>query len=234
MYMDWTYIILVLPAVLFSLWASAKVNTTFNKYSKVYNTRGLTADAAARYVLDRNGLQHIRIERISGQLTDHYDPTNNVIRLSDSVYGNTSTAAIGVACHETGHAIQHAVGYTPVKIRTAIVPVTNFGSKLSIPLILAGLLLASFSDVFIMLAYFGVLCFSLCVVFQLVTLPTEFDASKRALVCIEENGLLSGEELKGAKKTLSAAAMTYVAALAVSIMQLLRLVIIVGGIDRRD
>ena len=234
MYMDWTYIIFVLPAILFSMWASAKVNSTFNKYSKVHNTRGLTADAAARYILDRNGLQSIRIERISGQLTDHYDPANNVIRLSDSVYGNTSTAAIGVACHETGHAIQHAVGYKPVKIRTAIVPITNFGSRLSVPLILAGLLLASFSNVFIMLAYFGVLCFSLCVVFQLVTLPTEFDASKRALVCIEENGLLSGDELQGAKKTLSAAAMTYVAALAVSIMQLLRLALIVGGSDRRN
>lgn len=234
MYMDWTYIILVLPAVLFSMWASAKVTNTFKKYSQVHNSRGLTADAAARYILDRNGLQNIRIERISGELTDHYDPTNNVIRLSDSVYGNTSAAAVGVACHETGHAIQHAVGYKPVKIRTAIVPITNFGSKLSVPLIIAGLLLASFSEVFIMLAYFGVLCFSLCVVFQLVTLPTEFDASKRALNCIEENGLLSGDELAGAKKTLSAAAMTYVAALAVSIMQLLRFALIVAGSNRRD
>lgn len=234
MYMDWTYIILVLPAVLFSMWASAKVTNTFKKYSQVRNSRGLTADAAARYILDRNGLQNIRIERISGELTDHYDPTNNVIRLSDSVYGNTSTAAIGVACHETGHAIQHAVDYKPVKIRTAIVPITNFGSKLSVPLIIVGLLLASFSKVFIMLAYFGVLCFSLCVVFQLVTLPTEFDASKRALNCIEENGLLSGDELAGAKKTLSAAAMTYVAALAVSIMQLLRFALIVAGSSRRD
>lgn len=233
MYMDWTYIIFVLPAVIFSLWASARVSTTFKKYAKVHNSRGLTADAAARYILDRNGLRNIRIERISGELTDHYDPTNNVIRLSDSVYGSTSAAAVGVACHETGHAIQHAVGYKPVKIRTAIVPVTNFGSKLSVPLIIVGLLLASFSEVFILLAYFGVICFSLCVVFQLVTLPTEFDASKRALRCIEENGLLSGDELQGAKKILSAAAMTYVAALATSIMQLLRLVIIVGG-NRRN
>lgn len=233
MYFDWTYIIFVLPAMLFSMWASAKVTNTFNKYSRVHNSRGLTADAAARYILDRNGLQNIRIEHISGELTDHYDPSANVIRLSDSVYGNTSTAAVGVACHETGHAIQHAVGYKPVKIRTAIVPITNFGSRLSVPLIIAGLLLASFSNVFIMLAYFGVLCFSLCVVFQLVTLPTEFNASKRALNCIEENGLLTGDEFDGAKKTLSAAAMTYVAALATSIMQLLRFVIIVGG-NRRD
>ena len=234
MYMDWTYIIFVMPAVIFSMWASAKVTSTFNKYSKVHNTRGLTADAAARYILDRNGLRNIRIERISGELTDHYDPTNNVIRLSDSVYGNTSAAAVGVACHETGHAIQHAVGYKPVKIRTAIVPITNFGSRISVPLIIVGLLLASFSKVFIMLAYFGVICFSLCVVFQLVTLPTEFDASKRALRCIEENGLLAGDELYGAKKTLSAAAMTYVAALATSIMQLLRLAVIVSGNNRRN
>ena len=233
MYMDWTYIIFVLPAVIFSMWASAKVTSTFNKYSKVHNSRGLTADAAARYILDRNGLQNIRIEHISGELTDHYDPAANVIRLSDSVYGNTSTAAVGVACHETGHAIQHAVGYKPVKIRTAIVPITNFGSKLSVPLIIVGLLLASFSNVFILLAYFGVLCFSLCVVFQLVTLPTEFDASKRALNCIEENGLLAEDEFAGAKKTLTAAAMTYVAALATSIMQLLRFVVIVGG-NRRN
>ena len=234
MYMDWTYIILVLPAVLFSMWASARVSNTFKKYSKVHNSRGLTADAAARYILDRNGLQNVRIERISGELTDHYDPSANVIRLSDSVYGNSSTAAVGVACHETGHAIQHAVGYTPVKIRTAIVPITNFGSKLSVPLIIVGLLLASFSEVFIMLAYFGVLCFSLCVVFQLVTLPTEFNASNRALRCIEENGLLTGDELAGAKRTLSAAAMTYVAALAVSIMQLLRFALIVAGSNRRN
>ncbi len=233
MYMDWTYIIFVLPAVIFSMWASAKVTSTFNKYSKVHNSRGLTADAAARYILDRNGLQNIRIEHISGELTDHYDPAANVIRLSDSVYGNTSTAAVGVACHETGHAIQHAVGYKPVKIRTAIVPITNFGSRLSVPLIIVGLLLASFSNVFILLAYFGVLCFSLCVVFQLVTLPTEFDASKRALNCIEENRLLAEDEFAGAKKTLTAAAMTYVAALATSIMQLLRFVVIVGG-NRRN
>lgn len=234
MYLDWTYIVLILPAVLFSMWASARVTNTFNKYSKIHNTRGLTADAAARYILDRNGLRNVRIERISGELTDHYDPANNVIRLSDSVYGNTSAAAVGVACHETGHAIQHAVGYKPVKIRTAIVPITNFGSKLSVPLIIVGLLLASFSEVFIMLAYFGVLCFSLCVIFQLVTLPTEFNASKRALVCIEENGLLSGDELEGAKKTLSAAAMTYVAALAVSVMQLLRFLLMVAGSNRRN
>jgi len=232
MYIDMTYIILVLPAVIFSLWASARVNRTFKKYSTQYTRRGLTGAQAARYILDRNGLTGVRIEHISGSLTDHYDPSENVIRLSDSVYGNTSTAAVGVACHETGHAIQHAVGYVPVKIRTAIVPITNIGSKLSIPLIIVGLLLASFGEIFIQLAYLGCAMFGLCVVFQLVTLPTEFNASRRALNCIEENNLLVGDELAGAKKTLSAAAMTYVAALAVTLMQFLRLLIMVSGSRR--
>lgn len=231
---DWTYIVLVLPAIIFSMWASARVNTTFSKYSKQLTRRGLTGAQAARYVLDRNGLTNVQIEHISGSLTDHYDPSANVIRLSDSVYGNTSTAAIGVACHETGHAIQHAVGYKPVKIRTAIVPITNIGAKLSIPMILIGLLLASFGNIFISIAYAGCMLFGLSVIFQLVTLPTEFDASKRALKCIEGDGLLIGEELNGAKKTLSAAAMTYVAALAVTVMQFLRLLLMVAGSDRRN
>lgn len=232
MYIDFTYIILVLPAVIFSLWASARVDKTFKKFSKQYTMRGLTGAQAARFVLDRNGLTDVRIEHIQGNLTDHYDPTANVIRLSDSVYANTSTAAVGVACHETGHAIQHAVGYTPVKIRTAIVPVTNIGSKLSIPLILIGLLLASLGDIFVQLAYVGCALFGLCVVFQLVTLPVEFNASNRALQCIEANNLLVGEELEGAKKTLSAAAMTYVAALAVTLMQFIRLLLMVMGSSR--
>lgn len=234
MYLDWTYIVLVLPAVIFSMWASARVNTTFSKYSKQLTRRGLTGAQAARYVLDRNGLTNVQIEHIQGNLTDHYDPSANVIRLSDSVYGNTSTAAIGVACHETGHAIQHAVGYKPVKIRTAIVPITNIGAKLSIPMILIGLLLASFGQIFISIAYAGCMLFGLSVIFQLVTLPTEFDASRRALKCIEGDGLLIGEELDGAKKTLSAAAMTYVAALAVTVMQFLRLLLMVMGSDRRN
>jgi len=189
----------------------------------------MTASDAARFVLDRNGLSRVRIERVSGELTDHYDPSANVIRLSDSVYNSTSTAAIGVACHEAGHAIQHATNYAPVKIRTAIIPITNFGSKLSMPLLIVGLLLASMSPVFIYMAYAGVGCFALSTVFQLVTLPTEFDASKRALQCIEGSNLLYGEELKGAKKVLRAAAMTYVAALAVSLMQLLRFIIIINN-----
>ena len=235
MYFDWTYIVLVLPAVIFSLWASASVNSTFKKYSQQRPYCGMTGAQAARCVLDTYGLQHIRIEQIPGELTDHFDPSDNVIRLSQSVYGVSSTAAIGVAAHEAGHAIQHAVGYMPIRIRTAIVPVTNIGSKLSMPLILIGLILcaaAETSEVGFMLAVAGIICFSLCVVFQLVTLPTEFNASNRALAAIANCGLLNQEELAGSRKVLRAAAMTYVAALATAIMQLLRLIIIVAGRSR--
>lgn len=234
MYIDWTYIVLVLPAVLFAMWASYLVNSTFKKYQTQYSSRRITGEEAARYVLDSNGLQHIRIEHIEGELTDHFDPKSGVIRLSNGVYNNTSTAAIGVACHEAGHAIQHAVNYTPIKIRSAIVPITNIGSKLAGPLILIGLILGAFTPFFTVFAYIGVACFGLCTIFQLVTLPTEFNASRRALRCIENQGLLVGDELKGARKVLTAAAMTYVAALAVSLMQLLRLILIVGGRRRDD
>jgi len=232
MYIDYSYIVLVLPAVLFSLWASARVNSTFKKYSKEHNQRGLTGAQAARMVLDANGLRNVHIEKISGNLTDHYDPSTNVVRLSDSVHDSTSTAAIGVACHEVGHAIQHAENYMPVKIRTAIVPITNIGSKLSVPLIVLGLFLSYFGQIFLGLAYLGIIAFSLCVVFQLVTLPTEFNASRRAMVTIENENILDDREQRSARKVLSAAAMTYVAALAVAIMQLLRLVAIVAR--RRD
>lgn len=229
MYIDWTYIVLVLPAMLFAMWANARVNSTFEKYKKTRNVRGMTGADAARWVLDRNGLRNVRIEHIQGSLTDHYDPSANVVRLSDDVYSSTSTAAIGVACHEVGHAIQHATNYAPVKIRTAIVPITNIGAKLSVPLIIIGLLLSSMGDIFVMIAYIGCALFGLVTVFQLVTLPTEFNASSRALKTIEETNLLQGEELRQAKKVLSAAAMTYVAALAVSLAQLMRFLIIVGG-----
>lgn len=229
MYLDWTYIILVLPAVIFSMWASNKVNNTFKKYKDVRNARGITGEQAARFVLNQNGLSNVKIEHIQGSLTDHYDPSANVVRLSDDVYGSCSAVAVGVACHECGHAIQHAVNYAPVKIRTAIVPITNIGAKLSVPLIIVGLLLASFSSVFVMLAYLGCACFALSTIFQLVTLPTEFNASRRALKTIEDNNLLTGNDFTAAKKVLSAAAMTYVAALAVSLMQLLRFIIIVGN-----
>lgn len=229
MYLDWTYIVLVLPAVLFAMWASAKVNRTFEKYKNSYNSRQITGAQAARWVLDRNGLTNVRIEHISGSLTDHYDPSTNVVRLSDDVYGSTSTVAIGVACHEVGHAIQHATNYAPVKIRTAIVPITNIGAKLSVPLIILGLILSSFGEVFVTIAYIGCALYGLVTIFQLVTLPTEFNASSRALKTIEETNLLQGEEFRQAKQVLSAAAMTYVAALAVSLAQLMRFLIIIGG-----
>lgn len=231
LYLDWTYIALVLPAVLLSLWASSNVNSTFNKYASQFTRRRITGADAALQVLRANGLSNVRVERVSGKLTDHYDPRANVIRLSDSVYDNSSTAAIGVACHEAGHAVQYAVGYLPIKIRSAIIPVTNIGSKLAIPLILVGLLFSGSSlDV---LVDIGILCFSLSTVFQLVTLPTEFNASKRALQAIRQGNILYDDEIVGARKTLRAAALTYVAALAVSLTQLLRLILLYGGRRRR-
>ena len=233
MYIDYTYIILVLPAVLFALWANANVNSTYKKYKNQYNIRGLTGAEAAKKVLESNGIYNVGITVTSGELTDHFDPKDNVIRLSSEVYSGSSSAAVGIACHEAGHAVQHAENYLPAKIRMTIVPITNFASRLSMPLIIIGLLLSAMSARFITLAYFGVACFALSTVFQLVTLPTEFNASNRAVKCIENNCLLSGEEIKGTKKVLRAAALTYVAALAVSVMQLLRLLIIVGG-RRRD
>ena len=233
MYIDLTYIVLVLPAVLLSLWASWNVNSTYRRYSQDSNSRGLTAAEAARRVLNANGLSNVPIECIPGELTDHYDPSANVVRLSEGVFGSCSTAAIGVACHEVGHAIQHATGYLPVRIRSAIVPVTNIGAKLSVPLIMAGLLLSGFSQKLIMAAYIGILLFSLCAVFQVVTLPTEFNASRRALVSIQNMNLLTGEELTGAKRTLRAAALTYVAALTTTLVQLLRFIILVNSRNNR-
>ena len=228
-YVDWLYIILVVPFVILSMFASFKVQTTFSKYSKIPSHMGITGAEAARRILDANGLYDVRIENIHGNLNDHYDPSQNVIRLSDSSYANTSAAAIGVAAHEVGHAIQHANNYIPIKIRNAIVPVTNIGSRLSMPLILLGIILSAFSQFFAYVAYFGVACFSLCVLFQLITLPTEFNASRRAIAAIRSANILDESEMKGAKKVLSAAAMTYVAALAVTVMQLLRLLIIVAS-----
>lgn len=231
MYLDMTYIVLVLPAVIFSLWASWNVKHTYKKYAKQLNSRGLTGASAARRILDANGLQNIPVERISGELTDHYDPEARVVRLSDAVWDGTSTAAVGVACHEVGHAIQNAENYLPVKIRQAIIPATNIGARLSVPLLIAGLVLCGFIPQLIYLAYVGVAAYGLCALFQLVTLPTEFDASRRALRTIDGMGLLEGEEYNGAKKVLTAAALTYVAALATTLMQLLRFVIILN--DRR-
>lgn len=232
MYFDWTYLMLVLPCVIFSLWASSSVNSTFKKYSTQYSARRLTGSQAAQRVLSQNGVSGVRIERVSGDLTDHYDPTTNVIRLSDSVYDNTSTAAIGVAAHEAGHAVQYAQSYAPIKLRAAIIPVTNIGSKLAMPLILLGLLLNIFGNVSYFFVYLGIACFGLSLVFQLITLPVEFNASNRALAAIEQGELLTEEEQQGAKKTLRAAAMTYVAATAVALAQLLRLILLFGR--RRD
>lgn len=228
---DWTYLALVLPCLILSLWASSNVNSTFRKYSKQYSLRRLTGAEAAQRVLSANGVRDVRIEHVSGNLTDHYDPKSNVIRLSDQVYSNTSTAAIGVACHEAGHAVQYAEGYAPIKLRAAIIPVTNIGSRMALPLILLGLLFSSFGDTLI---YLGIGCFSLSLVFQLVTLPVEFNASRRALQAIESGNLLTEEEQKGARKTLTAAALTYVAATTVSLAQLVRLLALFGGRRRND
>lgn len=233
MYLDITYIILVLPAIIFSLWASMKVNSTFKKYSAQYSQRNMTGAAAAKTVLESNGVYDVKIEQTTGKLTDHYDPRTRTIRLSESVYNNVSTAAIGVAAHEAGHALQHATGYAPLRIRNAIVPVTNIGSRLSMPLILLGLIFSQTAPMFVTVAYIGVACFGLCTLFQLITLPTEFNASKRALHAIEGSHILNSDELKGSKKVLTAAAMTYLAALAVSVTQLLRLLLIVSSRNRR-
>ena len=223
---DWTYIVLVLPFVLLSLLASASVKSTFQKYSKVFSRRGLTGAQAAERVLRANGVTNVRIEQVSGELTDHYDPRTNVIRLSDSVFGSTSVAAIGVACHEAGHAVQYAQSYGPIKLRAAIIPITNLGSKLAMPLILVGLLLEFLGGISNIFVAAGVICFSLSLVFQLVTLPVEFNASHRAIAAIDQGNILYDDELSGAKKTLRAAAMTYVAATALALMQLLRLVLL--------
>ena len=231
---DWTYLVLVLPCVLLSLWASSSVKSTFNRYASQMSQRRITGAAAAQRVLSQNGVSGVRIERVSGNLTDHYDPKSNVIRLSEGVYDSTSTAAIGVACHEAGHAVQYAQNYAPIKLRAAIIPITNIGSKLAMPLILLGLVLTFLENFSFMLVYLGIACFGLSLVFQLITLPVEFNASRRAIAAIEQGGMLTAEEQRGAKQTLKAAAMTYVAATAVSLAQLVRLLVIFGGRRRRD
>ena len=224
---DIWYIVLVLPAVILSLIASANVNSTFNKYAKVLSRRGITGAEAARQVLLANGVYGVQIEHVSGNLTDHFDPRSNVIRLSDSVYSSTSVAAVGVAAHEAGHAVQYAEGYGAMKLRTAIIPVTNIGSNLAMPLVLLGIVFSM-----PILANIGILAFSFSTLFQLITLPVEFNASSRAIKAIE--GFAADEnEVKSARKVLTAAALTYVAALAVSLANLLRLVLIVNG-SRRD
>ena len=231
---DLTYIVLVLPCIILAMIASANVNSTFKRYSDKYSSRRITGAQAAERVLRANGVSGVRIERVGGNLTDHYDPRTNVIRLSDSVYDSTSVAAIGVACHEAGHAVQYAQHYAPIKLRAAIIPITNIGSKLAMPLILLGVLLSFGETVSYGFVYAGIACFGLSLVFQLVTLPVEFNASHRAMQAIESGELLTEEEQKGARKTLTAAAMTYVAATAVALAQLLRLLMIFGGRRRND
>ena len=221
-FFDPTWII-ILPALILSLWAQANVNSTFARFSRVSNGRGMTGYDAARRILDMNGLQNVAIEHIAGNLTDHYDPRSNTVRLSDSVYGSSSVAAIGVAAHEVGHAVQHAVGYTPIKVRNAIVPVVNLCSQLAMPLFILGLI---FSSSLFMLTDVGIILFSAAVLFHIVTLPVEINASRRALSTLESSYMLEGEEIGGAKKVLSAAAMTYVASAAMALLQLLRLIAI--------
>ena len=231
---DMTYVVLVLPCLILSLWASSNVNSTFKRYSSQFSSRRITGAEAAQRVLSANGVRDVRIDRVSGNLTDHFDPKTNVIRLSDNVFSSTSTAAIGVACHEAGHAVQYSEGYFPIKLRSAIIPITNFGSKLAMPLILLGLLFSYVGSFSYTLVYLGIACFGLSLVFQLVTLPVEFNASRRAISAIERGGILTEEEQKGAKKTLRAAALTYVAATATALAQLLRLIVLFGGRNRRS
>lgn len=229
MIFNMTYVYIVLPFVILAMIAGARVKSTFNKYSKQRSRANITGEEAARRVLAANGVYNVNIERVSGKLTDHYDPKANVIRLSQPVYDSTSTAAIGVACHEAGHAVQYAEGYGPIKLRAAIIPVTNIGSQLAVPLIIIGFILMSFSEVYVSVAYAGIICFALSTVFQIVTLPVEFNASNRAVACIEKSGMLAEDEQVGAKRVLRAAAMTYVAALAVSLAQLFQLLLMVNG-----
>ena len=225
-YFDSTYILVLIGAVL-SIIASARVNATFSKFARVRSMSGMTGAQTAEAILRSKGIHDVRVEHIRGNLTDHYDPTKKVVRLSDSVYGSTSVAAIGVAAYECGHVMQHHEGYAQLNFRTALVPAANIGSKLGIPIILVGLLLGSNS----MLVNIGIWVFSLAVLFQIVTLPVEFDASKRALVCIEQYGIVTSDERKKSAKVLKAAAYTYVAAAAASILQLLRLVLLFGKRD---
>ncbi len=220
--------IIILPALILTIWAQSNINSAYSKYSRVMNRRGMTGYDAARKILDMNGLQNVKIEHIAGRLSDHYDPRTNVVRLSDGVYSSTSVAAIGVAAHEVGHAVQHAVGYAPIRIRNAIVPVVSICSQLAVPLFILGLI---FSSSLFVLTDIGIILFAAAVVFHLITLPVEINASRRALSTLESTYMLDGEEVSGAKKVLTAAAMTYIASAATALLQLLRLVAIRG---RRD
>lgn len=226
-YYDPTYMLVVIGLII-TLIASANVNGTFKKYDKVLSRRGITGAMVARKILDANGLQNIRIERVSGNLTDHFSPKEGVIRLSDATYNSTSVAALGVAAHECGHAVQHQVGYVPIKVRNSIVPVVNICSHLAIPIILIGLFISQ------PLALFGVVLYCAVFAFQLITLPTETNASARAITTLYDMGILDEDELRGTKKVLKAAAMTYFASAAATALQILRLLLLVSGNRRND
>ncbi len=234
---DWT-ILLVIPALIYALYAQSKVKSTFEEYSTYFCRKGYTASQVARMILDQNGLYNVSVERISGNLTDNFNPGDNTVYLSDSVYNSSSVAAIGVAAHECGHAVQHAEGYTPIKIRSAIVPITNFGARFSTIFVMIGLIIAGASrgasnETGIKIALIGVALYALVAFFQFITLPVEFNASSRALKTLESYDILYADEIAGSKRVLKAAAMTYVAALASSLATLLRLFIIVMGRSNR-
>jgi Zn-dependent membrane protease YugP len=223
------YFLLVIPAMIIAMIAQFRVTSTFNKFNKQSTARGMTGAQAARMILDANGLQHIRIEHVQGKLADHYDHANAVIRLSDSTYASSSVSAVGVAAHEAGHAVQYGENYGPIRLRMAMVPVTNIGATLSTPLILLGFIMG-----FGMLVTIGIALFSLAVLFQLVTLPVEYNASRRAMKIMQQSGILYDEELDGARKVLSSAALTYVASMMVSVASLLRLLLLFSGGRNRN
>ncbi len=236
-YFDPTYILVIVGAVL-CMWASSRVNSTYRRYSKVRSRRGITGAEAAERILQMSGINDVRVEHIAGDLTDHYDPSKKILRLSDSVYGSRSVAAIGVAAHECGHALQHKEGYAPLKIRSALVPAANLGSRLGLPLVILGLVLGIGFELpgggYFSLAEIGIWVFALAVLFQVVTLPVEFNASGRALKMLGNYGIMGEDEVDDCKHVLGAAALTYVAAAASSILQLLRLIILSNNRRRRD
>lgn len=231
--LDYLLYLLFIAVAMYSVYAQLKVSSTFKKYSNMPNAKGYTGADVARLLLEQEGIHDVRVEPVRGSLTDHYDPSNKVLRLSETVYGSTSVAALGVAAHETGHAVQHNTGYAPLSLRTSIFPAVSLGSRLAMPLIIVGILFYYFSYNMI-IAQIGVIMFSLVVLFQIVTLPVEFNASSRALAMLKDNSFLTQEEMRPARKVLWAAAMTYVAAAATSIIQLLRLILMVSGGRRRD
>lgn len=236
MYYYWIYdptMLLLIPAIILAMWAQFKVSSTFNKYSQIASVRGLTGADAARQILDRNGLSSVRVQRVAGNLTDHFDPRTSVVNLSDATYASSSIGAIGVAAHECGHAVQHATGYGPIRVRNAIVPVVSFCSKAAMPIILIGFILSAFGGFAPVIIKIGIILYAATVAFQIITLPVEFNASSRALKTLESYSMLNSEEIKGARKVLSAAAMTYVAAAFSAIMMLLRLILLSNN-RRRD